>query len=360
MARTDNQGRRDMRSYQFDKYGEPLRAVEAETPAPSGTEVLVRVEACGVCHSDIHLWDGYFDLGDDRKADLSRSHSLPLTLGHEIVGVVEAMGDQASGANVGDKAVVYPWIGCGDCPACNSDSDHLCPRPRALGVNADGGYADHVMVPNARFLYAYGDVETPLACTYACSGITAYGALKKVQSRTEGRSLLIIGAGGVGLAGLMIAQAMMDTTIIVADIDDAKLETAKAAGADHVINPTADGARKELIGLTGGGANGAVDFVGSDKSAGFGMQALANGGMLIVVGLFGGSMKLSVPLLPLKNIMLGGSYVGSPEEMRELMDLVVAGKVKPLPVATRPLAEADQTLRDLRDGKIVGRMVLTP
>lgn len=349
-----------MRSYQFDKYGEPLRAVETETPAPEGTEVLVRVEACGVCHSDIHLWDGYFDLGDDRKADLSRSHSLPLTLGHEIVGVVEAMGDQASGADVGDKAVVYPWIGCGDCAACNSGGDHLCARPRALGVNADGGYADHVMVPHPRFLYAYGDVDMPLACTYACSGITAYGALKKVRSRADGRSLLIIGAGGVGLAGLMIAQAMMDTTIIVADIDEAKLETAKAAGADHVINPTANGARKELIGLTGGGANGAVDFVGSDKSAGFGMQALANGGMLIVVGLFGGSMKLSVPLLPLKNIMLGGSYVGSPEEMRELMDLVVAGKVKPLPVATRPLAEADQTLRDLRDGKIVGRMVLQP
>jgi D-arabinose 1-dehydrogenase-like Zn-dependent alcohol dehydrogenase len=349
-----------MKSFKIADYGQPLQEMDDPAPQPAGREVLVRVTGCGVCHSDVHIWEGYFDLGGGQKAPVSRGHTLPFTLGHEIVGTVEAMGPEAEGCQVGDAAVVYPWIGCGECDMCKAGNEPSCPRPRNLGVHKDGGYATHVLVPDCRYLYAYGDTPGELAATYACSGITAYGALKKVKDKVAGRHLLIVGAGGVGLAGLLIARAMTDATIIVADIDDAKLEAAKAAGADHVVNPTAEDARKEIIKLTGGGAAGAVDFVGSDKSAGFAVGALGVGGHLVVVGLMGGAMALSVPLLPLKQLTLQGSYVGTPQEMRELMDLVAAGKVAPLPVATRPLAQADQTLRDLADGKIVGRVVLTP
>jgi len=349
-----------MKSFRIADYGQPLQEMDDATPAPQGAEALVRITGCGVCHSDVHLWEGYFDMGGGQQASVARGHTLPFTLGHEIVAVVEAVGDGASGCQVGDAAVVYPWIGCGECPACEAGLEPSCPRPRNLGVHVNGGYASHVMVPDCRYLYAYGDVPLELAATYACSGITAYGALKKVQPKAEGRHLLVIGAGGVGLAGLLIAQAMMDTEIIVADIDEKKLAAAREAGAAHTVNPTDDGARKQIMQLTAGGAPAAVDFVGSDKSAGFGISALGVNGHLVVVGLFGGALNLSVPLLPLKGLTLQGSYVGTPAEMKELMDLVVSGKVKPLPVATRPLAEANQTLQDLADGNIVGRVVLTP
>lgn len=350
-----------MLSYKFAEYHGPLQPVEEPTPEPKGAEVLVKVDACGVCHSDIHLWEGFFDMGGGKKADISRFRKLPFTLGHEIVGTVAAVGPDAKGVKVGDKRVVYPWIGCGECPACKGGEENLCSaKPHQLGCNVDGGYADHVLVPGPQYLFDYGSVSTELAATYACSGITAYGALNKVKRKAEGRHLLIIGAGGVGFNGLTIAQAMMNTTIIVADIDDKKLEAAKAAGAHHVVNPKDDTARKQIMGLTGGGVPAAVDFVGSDKTVGFGVSALGMNGTLVVVGLFGGSLNLSVPLLPLKALTLQGSITGTLAEMGDLMALVRAGKVKPLPVATRPLSAAAETLADLQAGKIVGRVVLKP
>ena len=348
-----------MKSYAITQFGQPIEAIETETPAPGDAEVLLRIDGCGVCHSDIHVWEGFFDLGDGRKADLSRGCTLPLTLGHEIVGTVEHVGSGADAA-VGDKAVVYPWIGCGECHVCKSGEEQNCPRPRNLGVHVNGGYATHVTVPHARYLVAYGDVPAQLAATYACSGLTAYGALKKVEQAVSGKHVLIIGAGGVGLAGVMVAQAMLDAEIIVADIDPAKLDAALAAGAHRVINPNDDGARKEIIKLTGGGAPGAIDFVGSGESVTFGFSALAHSGALVVVGLFGGAATFSVPLFPLKNLTVQGSYVGSLADLRALVTLAREGRLKPLPVTTRPLDNADETLRDLMSGKIIGRVVLTP
>lgn len=349
-----------MKSFKITDYGQPLAEMDDPTPDPQGSEVVVRITGCGVCHSDVHIWEGYFDLGGGNKAPLNKAHTLPFTMGHEIVGVVEAAGPDASGCAVGDAAVVYPWIGCGECDICKTGDEHSCPRPRNLGVHKDGGYSTHVVVPHSRYLFPFGSLAPELAATYACSGLTAYSALKKVQAKAVGGNLLLIGAGGVGLAGLMIAKAMMNTTIIVADIDDKKLEAAKAAGADHVVNPTAEDARKQITRLTGGGARAAVDFVGSDKSAGFGLACLGAQGHLVIVGLFGGAMPLSVPLLPLKQLTIQGSYVGSLDDMKELMDLVASGKVEPLPVTKRPLAQAHQTVQDLIGGAVVGRVVLTP
>ncbi len=349
-----------MLSYQITEYGKPLEALERATPVPEGDEVLLKITASGVCHSDLHLWEGYFDLGGGCKADITRLRDLPFTLGHEIVGEVEAVGPNVANVKPGDRRIVYPWIGCGSCAICARGDEHLCAKPTQLGVHVDGGYASHVTVPHSRYLYDYGDVSTELACTYACSGITAFGALNKVREQATGNQLLIVGAGGVGFAGLMIAQAMMDTEIVVADIDEAKLEAAKAAGAAHVINPTADGARKQVMAMTGGGGAAVVDFVGSGPSTQFGMSCLAANGQMVVVGLFGGSFDMSVAMFPLKNISLRGSITGSPAEMAELMALVKSGKVKPLPVAARGMGEAQQTLEDLQAGRIVGRVVLVP
>ena len=349
-----------MKSYQFGEYGQALQLMDQETPTPQGDDVLVRIRACGVCHSDIHVWDGHFDLGDGRKLDISRGRTLPFTLGHEIAGEVVAVGPTAAGVSIGAQRVVFPWIGCGDCPVCDSDNEHLCSRPRALGTSVDGGFSDHVMVPHARYLFDYGDVPTELACTYACSGLTGYSALEKVREHAPGRTLVIIGAGGVGFAGLQIAQALFDTQLVVVDIDDTKLQAAKEGGAAYVFNANDKGAAKEIRSLTDGGSGAVIDFVGSETSANFGFKILGNSGVLIVVGLFGGALAVPLPLLALKHITIRGSYLGSLQQMSELTQLVRAGKVTPIPVEARPLAQVQQTLEDLRGGRILGRAVLVP
>ena len=141
-----------MKSYKVVEFGKPLQKVEEANPAPQGTEVLVRITAAGVCHSDVHLWEGYFDMGGGNKSSTEKAMAPPRTMGHEIVGEVAALGPDAKGAKVGDKAVVYPWIGCGKCWYCQAGSEHLCRTPRALGLNKDGGFADHVLVPHAKYL----------------------------------------------------------------------------------------------------------------------------------------------------------------------------------------------------------------
>ena len=135
-----------MKSFQIEDYGQPLTERDYPTPKPKCKEVLIAVGCCGVCHSDVHILEGFFDLGGGEKADLSRVHRLPLTLGHEIAGTIAAVGANSK-ARVGDKVVVYPWIGCGDCHLCKLEEDNLCPKPRNVGVHLDGGYSTHVLAP---------------------------------------------------------------------------------------------------------------------------------------------------------------------------------------------------------------------
>lgn len=349
-----------MISYQLTEFGRPLRHVDRETPVPVGDEVLLRVTACGVCHSDVHLCDGFFDLGQGRRVDLSRGRSLPLTLGHEIAGEVVALGSTAASVAVGDVRVVYPWLGCGECAVCAAGAEHLCAAPRALGVVRDGGFADHVIVPHSRYLFDLTSVDPALACTYACSGLTAYGALEKVRDTVAGRHLLVIGAGGVGSAALSLVRSIVQTTVIVVDVDDARLEVASDAGADAVLNATSSDTGKQIRTMSDGGVAAAIDFVGGSESASLGIGALAQGGELVVVGLFGGSLPLPLPLLPLKQLTIRGSYVGSLREMAELTALVGGGDVRPIPLSERSLEEADAALSDLRHGRAVGRIVLRP
>ena len=349
----------DMQSYQLVRYGHALEQTDTPRPTPVGTEVLLEVDACGVCHSDLHLRDGFFDLGGGKRLDLSRGRALPLTLGHEIAGRVVACGADATGVEMGAQRVVYPWIGCGDCHTCAAGQEHLCPRSRALGVSAHGGFSDCVLVPHPRYLLEYGDRSVTLACTYACSGLTAYGAVRKVQSRVAGRPLVIIGLGGVGFAALRLAQAVTTAAVIGVDVNDAPLEAATQAGAE-VVDARADDASKQIRALTGGGAAAVIDFVGAGATASLGFTALATSGLLVIVGLFGGHLEASLPLWPLRDLTVQGSYVGSLEEMRELLRLVDSGVVLPIPIHARPLSDAEAVLNDLRAGGSVGRTVLTP
>ncbi|MEX1197661.1 MAG: alcohol dehydrogenase [Pseudohongiellaceae bacterium] len=346
-----------MISYQTAAPGAPLTRTEDDTPQPQGGEVLVKMEACGVCHSDIHLHDGHFDLGNGKQLDVGRPG---LVLGHEIFGEVVAVGPEAEGVRVGDRRVVYPWIGCGECAVCRRGEEHLCTPGRGLGTVTQGGFADHVVVPHSRYLFDKGDdVSDALAGTYACSGLTAYSALKKVGELVEGDEVILIGAGGVGMMALQVALAR-GIQPIVCDIDEAKLETAKELGARAVFNSSDRAAAKEIKKMTAGGAYAAIDFVGAEASVNFGLGTLRKGGKLIIVGLYGGALNVPLPFLPMNARIIQGTYVGSLQEMGELMELVRAGKIKPIRIDERPLDAVNEALADLKAGRVQGRIVLRP
>lgn len=343
-----------MISYQTAEPGAPLERVESATPTPQGTEVLVRMVACGVCHSDIHLHDGEFNLGNDKKLEVGRPG---LVLGHEIFGEVVAVGPDAQDVSVGDRRVVYPWIGCGECASCRRGEEHLCTPGRGLGTVAQGGFADHVMVPHSRYLFDKGDVDDSLASTYACSGLTAYSALKKVGELTEGDEVVLIGAGGVGSMALQIALAQGLKPIVV-DVDENKLTLAKELGAKAVFNASERESVKAIKKLSEGGAFAVIDFVGSEASTGFGLGCLRKGGKLIIVGLYGGALNMPLPFIPMSARIIQGTYVGSLAEMGELMELVRAGKIAPIRIEERPLDQVTQALSDLKSGNVTGRVVL--
>ena len=342
-----------MLSYQTGAPGAPLLEVESETPVPTGAEVLIKTLACGVCHSDIHLHDGGFELGGGKRLEVGREGHV---LGHEIFGEVVAVGPDAEGVSVGDRRVVYPWIGCGECAVCQRGEEHLCTPGRALGIVTNGGFASHVMVPNSRYLFDKGDVPDSLAATYACSGLTAYGAIKKVGELADGDELVIIGAGGVGMMAIQIARAMGLDPIVV-DIDPAKLEAAQALGVSRTYNSSEMDTAKAIRKATGG-AYAALDFVGAETSVNYGLTTLRKGGMLVVIGLYGGALNMPIPFLPMNARIIQGSYVGSPEDMADLMAMVRDGKIAPIEIHERPLAEASEALADLKAGKVSGRQVL--
>jgi alcohol dehydrogenase, propanol-preferring len=363
-AFADDDGNRDldvMKSFDVCQCGAPLQLMERPTPTPSGSEVLLKVLAAGVCHSDLHISDGYFDLGGGKRLSIAdRGIKLPLTMGHESVGEVVAVGPEARGVKIGDRRLVHPWMGCGECAVCKRGDEQLCLTPSSLGVFRAGGYSDHVMVPHPRYLFDIGDLPPANAAPLACSGITTYGALKKVGPVLRSEPVVIIGAGGLGLMCLALHTAMGGHSAVVVDIDPAKREAASKAGARALIDSGAPDAVEQIKAATKGGAWAVIDLVGSDKTVRLGIDSLIKGGKLVLVGLYGGELMLSLPPFPMRSIALQGSYTGSLTEMSELIDLVRRTGVPPVPVATRPLADVNAALADLRAGKVVGRVVLTP
>jgi propanol-preferring alcohol dehydrogenase len=356
-----------MKSFQVADFNAPLKEVDAPTPQPTGTQVLIKVKAAGVCHSDLHIWEGGYDLGHGRKplSLKDRGVSLPRTMGHETVGEIVAFGPDLTAADkgdlkVGDIALVYPWLGCGKCPTCVGGDENMCAiKPNALGVYCDGGYADHMTVPSAKYLINLKGLDPVTAAPYACSGVTTYSALKKVEKEMSG-PIVVFGAGGLGLMLLTLLKAMGGKGAIVVDIDAKKREAAMAAGALATVDGKAPDALEQLQKAAGGPVRAVIDLVGSAQTTQLGFDALGKGGKLIIVGLFGGGATFALPLIPIKAVTIQGSYVGNLRETKELLDLVRTKNVPPIPVTKLPLSKANDALLDLQKGKLVGRAVLTP
>jgi D-arabinose 1-dehydrogenase-like Zn-dependent alcohol dehydrogenase len=344
------------------EFGAPLQPIETPTPTPTGTEVLLKIHNSGVCHSDVHIHEGFFDLGGGNKLAMANV-KLPHTLGHEIEGEVVAVGPDVKDIKIGARYAAFPWIGCGKCASCLRGEENICVGgPRQLGCSngCPGGYATHVMIPHPKYLIDYGKTDPALGAAYMCSGVTAYAAMKKVGKLGPGDQVLVLGVGGVGMMGVQFAKALFGKGPIAADIDDEKLAAAKKAGASATYNTRDPDAAKQLMTDTGGGAYAVVDFVGSEKTYAFASKTVRRGGKIIIVGLFGGAMSMPLPMFPLRTISIGGSMVGSLDETKEMMELVRAGKVDPIPYTKRPLSEANAALDDLVAGRVTGRVILTP
>jgi len=352
-----------MRAMAVVENGKPLVPLEVPTPEPKGAEVLLEVTHCGVCHSDLHIWDGFYDLGGGKVLTLKeRGVTLPLAMGHEVVGRVVALGPEAaaSGVAIGDVRLVFPWVGCGRCARCLAEEDNMCLTPRSLGVFRHGGYATHILVPEPRHLIPIDGLDPALAATYACSGLTVYSAIGKVMPLPPEEPLVVFGAGGLGLNAIAVLKAVGHGRTVVVDLDPRKREAARAAGATDVI----DGAGKpeevaeRITSACGGPVEGVIDLVGAEVTARAGFAALRKGGRLVIVGLYGGDLPLPLPLMAMRALTVRGSYVGNPKELREVVALAQSGKLPPIPIATSPLAEANAALLRLKSGSVVGRLVL--
>ncbi len=349
-----------MRAWAVVENGKPLQEIELPTPEPKGTEVLVEVTHCGVCHSDLHIWEGYYDLGGGQKMSLvDRGVTLPLAMGHEIVGRVAKLGPDAKGVKVGDIRIVYPWLGCGTCETCLAEEDNMCVRAsRSLGVYQNGGYGTHVIAPHPRHLIELGGVDPAVAATYACSGITVYSAIKKVMPIPKHEAIVLVGAGGLGLNAIKVLLALKHEHIISVDISAEKRETALKTGAHKVVDGLGPDVAKRIVEAAGGPVLAVIDLVNGTQTARFAFGALRKGGKLVQVGLFGGELMLSLPIMAIRALTVQGSYVGNPKELRELIQLAQDGSLSALPVATVPQNQADDALMRLRDGKVTGRLVL--
>ena len=347
-----------MQSWQIIEHGKPLQKIINETPRPKGTEVLVRITRSGVCHSDLHIWDGYFDWGGGKRFYVKdRGCVPPFTLGHEPFGIVEALGPRAKGVKIGQKRIVFPWLGCGKCPTCKEGLDNYCVAMRALGVLRPGAYATHLLVPHPKYLVDASGIDEGFAATLACSGVTAYSAISKAPKLSARDWVAVIGCGGVGLAAVSILKAKGVRNVIACDVDDSKLAAARALGAKKTLDTRVPDAPK-LQDLAGGSLAAAIDFVGMPATHALSYPALRKGGRYILCGLFGGEITLAMPPIAQRAVSVMGSYVGNLKELKEVVALAKRKKLKPMPVVTRPADEVNAILENLKAGKVLGRVVL--
>ena len=351
-----------MKSAKIIEINRPLQIYESKTPKPKGSQVLVKVQSSGVCHSDIHLWEGGYEgpQGQFLKTT-DRGVKYPLTPGHEIAGIIDSLGEQTEGFAKNEKVLVYPWIGDGLCPSCRIGEENLCDKPRSLGIYNDGGYADYVLVPSYKHLVKLGDeIDTDVSAPLSCSALTAYGAVKN-GNLTPNDNVVIVGTGGLGLMAIQLAKAITGSRIIALDRDDEKLKAAKENGADDIINSTKEDVVKAVMELTERmGADAVIDFVNTSSTVEVDMNFLRRRAKLVLVGLFGGELKLNLITMPTRSYKLIGSYTGSMNDLIELVSLTKRGIIKPVISNRFRLDEATKALTMLKEGKILGRGVINP
>ena len=216
----------------------------------------------------------------------------------------------------------------------------------------------HVIAPEVRHLIDPGALDPALAATYACSGITVYSAIAKLMPAPPDDPIVLIGAGGLGLSAIAVLRALGHRAIVSVDLDPAKRAAAEAAGAMASIDGAGADVAARIIAACDGPVRGVIDMVNGTSTARFAFDALRKGGRMVQVGLFGGDITVSLPPIAIRELTIGGSYVGNPKQLRELVALANGGSLAALPVETVPMAQATAALMRLRDGRVAGRLVL--
>ena len=367
----------------------PIDVTILPKPTCPKSGALVRVRYSGICHSDLHLWEGSYDLGGGKRSHFQdRPHfKYPLTPGHEIAGRIEEIGVAAAAAaaapsfdlTIGDRVIVYPWIGCTVCARCRHKLTNLCEGDanagKDVGFYEAGGYAEYVVVPDVAYVVKIpDDFDGPTAATLPCAGLTAYAAVTKATASALQRAadvdetprLLIVGAGGVGRWAATLARFCVPsrTRIVVADVNQAKLDDVGACRiVDELIlwrnDDDVDDDLRRTVDVAGGRLDAVVDFVNSSVTAKLSLECTRCGGTVVAVGLFGGSAEIALPSIALSSRSIVGSYTGNVGQLRDLVRLVSDQRtISTPPVVKCRLDEIQSILERLRVGKIVGRAVI--
>ena len=338
----------------------PLKKIQKPIPQPQGTEVLIKVTHAGVCHSDLHFAEGFYDIGGGKRFYVKdRGVQLPVAMGHEILGEVAEVGPEVGSALViGSQQVVYPCLGCGSCTRCSQGEDNLCTAQRGLGTVRDGGFAEYAMVPHPKYLFELGELDPAVACTFGCSGITTLSAVSKVMPLPPDEPVLLIGAGGLGLAAISMLKAYGHKAIVSVDIDDEKVAVAAAAGATQTVNSSRPDAAEAILTATGGPVIAVIDFVNSSKTAAMVNGMLAKGAKWVQVGVMRGSIELSLVGNIFRGLTIYSNIMGNLGHLQQVMEFAKQGKLSPLPVQKMPWDSVNEAMELLHKGKASGRIVL--
>ncbi|CAH1778869.1 unnamed protein product [Owenia fusiformis] len=348
---------------------EPLTLVEKPIPVPPSKGLVIKTGAGGICHSDIPIADNYMKMSDTLKdnslTQFDPDYKYPVVMGHEIAGIVHSIGEgRCPGSedfNVGDRVAVYTFQGCQECEICTSGNHLLCPKrsTHTLGMGRNGGYAEYVSVPNRKFVFKLPDsIAMDTACLFSCSALTAYNAVTRTKPAIENAlkmlgsaTLLIIGAGGLGQWAIQIARAVLpkETKIMVADITEERLAVVKES-VDMTVQWSTDEDdmtfMPKVAEVTGSGplVEASIDFVGAPATMKRAMWLANKGSTHCIVGLFGGDTTFPVPFVPCKVINIHGIYLGSTQQMQEVIQLAAEGKITPPPLEHVILDGVDDAL----------------
>lgn len=326
-----------------------LSLEDVPVPEPVGDQVLVRVAGAGVCHSDLHVLDGL----------LAEFLRLPVTMGHEIAGWIEAPGPDVGDLRVGQPVAVMVGWGCGSCRWCVAGYEQLCPSGQEAGSTVDGGFAEFVLVPHRRHVVELGSLDPVHATPLGCAALSAHAAVKRVRPFLSGAStVVVIGVGGLGQYAVQLARTLTGARVVAVDVRPDRLVMARELGADHAVAAGAEAAG-EIVALTGGrGADAVIDLVGSDESLGLAGRTVGRRGIVALLGLAGGSLPFGFYALA-PEASLTTVHAGTLADLHEVVALAQAGRITGR-VRTYPLEAVNDALDDLRAGRIEGRAAIVP
>jgi alcohol dehydrogenase, propanol-preferring len=338
-----------MRAALLHKFGEPLQLADVRQPTAAAGEVLLEVEACGVCHSDLHVARGDWP-------NFAKLIHFPVILGHEVVGRVVELGAgvdaQLAGARVG-----VPWIfwTCGECVACREGRENICKSRAITGVSVNGGYAEYMLAKASHVIPVPESLSSAEAAPLFCAGVTVYRALRQAHAST-GQRIAVFGAGGLGNLAIQIAKAL-GADVIAVDINDEKLELAREAGASQVLNAAKTKASAEIA--ASGGADIALVAAGTKAAYDSAFTSIRPGGTVLVVGLPPEPLSVDAGLLVRNEARVIGSAVGTRQDVRETLALAAGGKLH-CRTESRPLERVNDILEAMHCGQLFGRVVLAP